>query len=303
MAPVSSRPISVLLVDADQDRARTLSERLAQDEGRGPRLLVEHAGELRQALERLARGGVDVILLDLMLPDSEGLGSFEQAFAFAPDVPVVVLTDLDDQGVAVSAVKGGAQDYLVRDEVDRTLLVRSIRYAIERHRLLSALRSLSLIDDLTGLYNRRGFMELGTQFLKLSRRSGRGGTVLFLDLDRFKTINDEHGHHVGDRALAHVADIMRSAFRRSDLVARVGGDEFAVLAPAGPGEPAERLAARVREGLEEFNRTGTEPYELRASLGVARFESGERTGLEALLASADSDMYEEKRSKLRMTTS
>lgn len=302
MAPVSSRPTTALLVDADQERARRLGESLAEGEGRGPRVLAEYASELAEALRRLARGGVDVVLLDLMLPDSDGLGTFEQAFAFAPEVPVVVLTDVDDEAMAVSAVRGGAQDYLVRSEVDSRAVARSIRYAVERHRLLTALRSLSLIDDLTGLYNRRGFMELGTQFLKLSRRSGRGATVLFLDLDRFKGINDEHGHHVGDRALVNVADVVRGAFRRSDLVARVGGDEFAVLAPASSAEPAEMLEERVRQGLDEFNLLSKEPYQLRASLGVARFEPGQPAGLEALLAAADADMYDEKRSKNKVAT-
>lgn len=302
MAPVSSRPTTALLVDADQERARRLGESLAEGEGRGPRVVSEYASELSEALRRLARGGVDVVLLDLMLPDSDGLGTFEQAFAFAPEVPVVVLTDVDDEAMAVNAVKGGAQDYLVRSEVDARAVARSMRYAVERHRLLTALRSLSLIDDLTGLYNRRGFMELGTQFLKLSRRSGRGATVLFLDLDRFKGINDEHGHHVGDRALVNVADVVRGAFRRSDLVARVGGDEFAVLAPATSAEPAEMLEERVRQGLDEFNLLGKEPYQLRASLGVARFEPGQPVGLEALLAAADTDMYDEKRSKNKVAT-
>lgn len=302
MAPVSSRPISLLLVDADPSRARALAEDLASDPGRGPRIVSETVEELAEGLKRVSRGGVDAVVLDLVLPDSDGLATLERALAFAPEVPILVLTDLADESLAVAAVQGGAQDYLVRDEVDTRLLVRAIRHAIERHRLLSALRSLSLIDDLTGLYNRRGFMELGTQFLKLSRRSGKGAVVLFLDLDGFKAINDEHGHHVGDRALAHVADVVRGAFRRSDLVARVGGDEFAVLAPAVSGEPAEMLAGRVRQCLAEFNAMDREPYELKASLGVARFDSGGPVGLESLLAAADANMYEEKRSKNKVAT-
>lgn len=302
MAVVSPRPISVLLVDADGARAATLAHELGQDAGRGPQLDVEHVGELRGALERLARGGVDVVLLDLMLPDSQGLATFEQAFAFAPDVPIVVLTDLDDEALAVSSVQGGGQDYLVRGEVDRRVMVRALRYAIERHRLLSALRSLSLIDDLTGLYNRRGFQELGGQFLKLARRSGRGASLLYLDLDRFKSINDQHGHLLGDRALGQVAEILRGAFRRSDLVARVGGDEFAVLAPASSDEPAEMLTARVRQGLDAFNLAAAEPYRLRASLGMASCQTADGLTLDDLLAMADAAMYRDKRSKQQVAT-
>jgi diguanylate cyclase (GGDEF)-like protein len=302
MPAVSPRPLSVLLVDADQRRAQELGGALSQEEARGPRVEIEYAEELRLALERLGKGGIDVTLLDLMLPDSAGLGTFEQAFAFAPDVPLVVLTDVDDEALAVASVRGGAQDYLVRGEVDRRVLVRALRYAVERHRLLSALRSLSLIDDLTGLYNRRGFTELGVQFLKLARRSGRGASLLFLDLDRFKAINDAHGHHVGDRALVQVGDILRSVFRRSDLLARVGGDEFAVLAPASSDEPADMLEARVRLGLEQFNQSGAEPYRLHASRGMVSCQAADRASLDELLASADGAMYDEKRRKRQVVT-
>lgn len=301
MSAVAPRPTVVLLVDGDHQRARTLARELEEGLGdRGPALRLEHASELQTALERLSRGGVDVVLLDIVLPDSQGLVTFEQAYAFAPDVPFVVFTDVDDETTAVAAVQAGAQDYLVRSEIDARGLLRSIRYSIERHRLLMALKSLSLIDDLTGLYNRRGFMELGTQFLKLLRRSGRGATLLYLDLDRFKRINDAHGHHVGDRALIHVAEILRAAFRRSDLIARVGGDEFAVLAPATSSEPAEMLDRRVREGLASFNNSAVDAYRLDASLGLARAEPGERFRLEDVLAAADAAMYEEKRTKRKV---
>lgn len=184
---------------------------------------MEWAGELSQALARLSQGGIDAVLLDLDLPDSQGMVTFERTYAFATDVPIIVLTSTSDEAVGVSTVQGGAQDFLVKEEIIPAILARAVRHAIERHRLLSALKSLSLIDDLTGLYNRRGFADLGEQYLKLARRTTRGVTMVFLDLDRFKTINDSLGHHVGDRALIKVADILKATFRRSDIIARLGG--------------------------------------------------------------------------------
>ncbi|HSR41006.1 MAG TPA: diguanylate cyclase, partial [Longimicrobiales bacterium] len=228
MSSAIQRPVKVLLVEHDPDGQGEM--RASLEGARGMRLDVEQVGELGEGLERLSHGGVDVVLLDLFLPDGDGVATFERAHAFAPHVPIVVLTGRDDPGLAFSTVQGGAQDYLVRGAVETSEIVRSIRYALERHRLLSALRSLSLLDELTGLYNQDGFTKLGEQYLELARRSERGGALLYVDVDRFGTINEGLGHHVGDRALRKLADLLRSTVRSSDLIARLGADEFAVLA-------------------------------------------------------------------------
>jgi diguanylate cyclase (GGDEF)-like protein len=289
------RPIKVLLVESDQSYHDQLATELAGSEHGG--LSLVWSGELSQALAQLARGGFDAILLSLELPDSQGMLTFDRAYAFSPDVPIVVLTDEADEEAATATVQAGAQDYLVKGEITTPLLIRSLRHAVERHRLFSALRSLSLIDDLTGLYNRRGFADLGEQYLKLARRSGRGVTMVFVDLDRFKTINDSLGHHVGDRALMKVADILRATFRRSDIIARLGGDEFGVLALEASDESSESLVERLRERVREFNATSPEPYQLAISVGMARQEEQPGLRLEDLVAEADSAMYREKHEK------
>jgi len=295
-ALLHQRPIKVLLVESDREYLGELRRQLGDvRSGRG--IDIEWAGELSEALARLAQGGIDAVLLDLELPDSQGMVTFERAYAFAPDVPIIVLTNVADEDVAMSTVQAGAQDFLVKDEVSTSVLARAVRYGIERHQLLSALRSLSLIDDLTGLYNRRGFADLGEQYLKLARRTARGVAVVFLDLDHFKAINDSLGHHVGDRALQRVADILRATFRRSDIIARLGGDEFAVLALEASGESAEALIDRLRERFRHFNESEGEPYSLSASIGMARHDGDLRMRLEDLLAQADGSMYDEKRGK------
>ena len=292
---MQQRPVKILLVESDREYLDDLRERLSVL--RQGELDIEWAGELSEALARLTQGGIDAILLDLDLPDSSGMVTFERAYAFAPDVPIIVLTDEADEKVAMATVQGGAQDYLVKAEVKASVLARSVRHAIERHRLLSALRSLSLIDDLTGLYNRRGFSDLGEQYLKLAKRSARGVTMVYLDLDRFKTINDSLGHHVGDRALLKVADILKATFRRSDIIARLGGDEFGVLALEASRESSELLIVRLRESISEFNETSSDPYQLSISIGMARHEGDMRVRLEDLVEEADSVMYKEKHGK------
>jgi len=296
---LQQRPIKVLLVDSDESYVDTLHDGLGPEQR--ALLNLEWVGELSQARARLTQGGFDVVLLSLELEDSQGMVTFDRAYAFAPDVPIIVVSDEADEERAVSAVQAGAQDYLVKSEASPSLLVRAIRHAIERHRLFSALRSLSLIDDLTGLYNRRGFADLGEQYLKLARRSGRGVTMVYLDLDRFKTINDSLGHHVGDRALIKVADILRATFRRSDIIARLGGDEFGVLALEAADESSETLIERLRERVADFNESSPEPYQLSVSVGMAHHDDDPRVRLEDLVAEADRAMYAEKHEKRAAT--
>ena len=128
---MSNKP-RVLLIEDNPGDARLIWEMLA--EVKGSPVDLKYADRLSSGLERLAEGGIDVILLDLSLPDSEGLDTFAQVHARAPQVPIIVLTGLDDESLAVKAVREGAQDYLVKGQVDGRLLVRAIRYAIERHR-------------------------------------------------------------------------------------------------------------------------------------------------------------------------
>lgn len=292
---MQQRPIKVLLVESDESYLDELQGGLV--EGNEDALDLEMVEELSQALARLSQGGFDAILMSLDLTDSQGMVTFDRAYAFAPDVPIIVLTREPDEDAAVATVQGGAQDYLVKSEITPAMLVRAVRHAIERHRLFSALRSLSLIDDLTGLYNRRGFSDLGEQYLKLARRSGRGVTMVYLDLDRFKTINDSLGHHVGDRALLKVADILRATFRRSDIIARLGGDEFGVLALKAADESSELLVERLRESIVDFNESSPESYQLSISIGMSHHEDDLRVRLEDMVAEADSAMYREKHGK------
>lgn len=289
------RPIKVLLVESDEDFIDELEAGLSVSHAGA--LDVEWVGDLSQALARLTQGGFDAVLLALDLPDSQGMVTFDRAYAFAPDVPILVMAPEADEDEAVTTVQSGAQDYLVMNEVGPSLIVRSVRHAIERHRLFSALRSLSLIDDLTGLYNRRGFADLGEQYLKLARRGGRGVTMVYLDLDRFKTINDSLGHHVGDRALLKVADILRATFRRSDIIARLGGDEFGVLALEAADESAELLVERLRERVLDFNESSSEPFQLAVSIGMAHHDDDPKVRLEDMVAEADAAMYREKHGK------
>lgn len=253
---------------------------------------VTHAGTLADGLAKLSEGDVDLILLDLSLPDAHGLETLELVREQERDVPVVILTGMNDEELAVTAMQAGAQDYLVKDQINTQLLTRTIRYSIERHRLL---RSLSLFDDLTELYNRRGFVTLADQHLKLARRKGEHCLLVYVDLDGLKQINDAHGHHEGSAAIRHAADILRDTFRQADIAARLGGDEFTVMLTDASPMDTELLRTRLQSNIDKFNRTGERLFQISMSVGIALFDPSSQTTLDELMNEADRLMYERKR--------
>ncbi|MGZ5435849.1 MAG: GGDEF domain-containing protein [Pyrinomonadaceae bacterium] len=191
---------------------------------------------------------------------------------------------------------------LVRDvDGDPAHFIFQIQDITERKRVEAALQNLSLIDELTGLYNRRGFMAVTEQHLAAIRRNKQVPVILYADLDGLKTINDSLGHHEGDRALKKTGDILKDTFRTSDIVARLGGDEFVVLAAIGQEEVADSLTERLQERFDISNAQANRPYQLSISVGVVHFDSTD-TSIEEVTARADRSMYEDKRRKhsLRM---
>lgn len=289
--------ISIVLIGGNLGDARLVREELSQtDEGAFD---LEHADRLATGVERLAKGDVDVVLLDLQLPDSEESHAFTGVQRYALEVPIIVLAGADDTSLGLQAVREGAQDYLVMGQVDGRLLWRAMRHAMARQRMMAELRGLSLVDELTGLNNRRGFVALAQQQWKIAKRSGRGMVLLFADMDGLKEINDTLGHHEGDRALIAVAESFRSMFREADIVARLGGDEFAVLAVDAREEHAELLVARLQASLDLRNAEGSAPYILSMSVGVVAYDPQQPCSLEELVARADAAMYEQKKAKRR----
>ena len=187
---------------------------------------IAHVVNLEFAAERLATGPADVLLLDLGMKPRQERAFVKPARAAAPDTPMVVLSESEDELLAIDVLREGVQDCLNKQQLDRTALVRALRYSMERHRLQKNLQNLSLIDDLTGLYNRRGFLALAEQHLRIIQRKG-AALLIYLDLDDLKLINDCYGHLEGNRALVVTANVFRACFRQSDILARLGGDDSA----------------------------------------------------------------------------
>jgi len=284
----------VLVVSDQEEEARRVRDLLADAD---PDRFGVLASAPQASLGRLARGGIDVVLLAMSLSARRGFATFTQLRALAPAVPFLFLSDADDERNGLEAVRAGAQDFLVKSEVDGPVLAHALRLAIERHRLHAALLDLALVDDLTGLYNRRGFLTLATRDLRLARRGNETLLVAFADLDDLKGVNDTAGHAVGDRALRDTAALLRQTFRDSDLVARIGGDEYAVLVRHAGPESAEVLAERLKRQLRDFNRRAARPYQLSISLGFATHKASTLGSVAGLLERADRALYRDKRRK------
>jgi len=254
-----------------------------------------HVRTLDEALRVLGVARFDVVLLDLMLPDADGVAALTAVGDANAGAPIIALTAPDDLAVGDACIREGAQDCLIKNELTGRALARSIRYAIARVRNQEALRQLSLTDELTGLYNRRGLGLLGEQQLKLARRSGRGFVLATIDLDGLKGINDTFGHQEGDVAIVQTANILRSTFRSADVLARVGGDEFVVLAVDAVTAVESVVADRLRARLAEHNRTHTRGYSLSFSIGTTRVDPGRASTLDQLIGEADRLLYTGKR--------
>ena len=287
--------IKILLIEDNPGDVRMIREMLSDI--KGARFHTESAEKLSEGLKRLSEVKFDALLLDLGLPDSNGMETLLRVISQYPELPVIVLTGLADEQAGVRAVHQGAQDYLTKGETNSDLLIRSIRYAIERKRLLTEMRNLSLRDHLTGLYNRRGFFALAEQRFKVARRENTRLLFIIADLDGLKAINDTYGHELGDHALKDAADILKDTFRESDIIGRIGGDEFAIVVAENVPESAETVTSRIRDKIAAFKKEHIRHYQLSISIGIAHCDPASSCSIDEMLANADELMYQQKKAK------
>ena len=156
---------------------------------------------------------------------------------------------------------------------------------------------LATMDELTMLSNRRGFEALSQHAIGLCRRLDKPATLLYLDLDRFKPINDRFGHAEGDRALVSFALILKATFRESDVIGRLGGDEFAVLMTNASDQELQAALGRLKESIDRHNLEQQRGYDILYSVGTAEFDAARHSGVADLMAQADTLMYEDKRAR------
>ncbi len=238
--------------------------------------------------------GCVAILLDLGLPDCQGLEAVDLLKAHTGDVPIVVLTGIDNDQLGLAAVVAGAQDYLVKGSFDAALLRRSLSYAVQRKQVERALVERALHDELTGLPSRRLLVDRIGSAQRRCARDALQGALLFLDLDRFKQVNDQYGHATGDAVLREVARRLAAVLRASDTLARVGGDEFVVLLPSVTGPlDAEGVGQKLIEAVLALDSVDGCDVAFDASVGITLFQA-EGMDADVLLHRADAAMYAAK---------
>lgn len=273
--------ISILCISSDEE-VSFIRALLKESPYRGSR--TYHARSISTA--PLTRH-YDLIITDL----SDGIESILSLKQLYPHIPVLYFGD--NSRLAKRAISLGAQDYLPKDEIDATSFSRAIVFAKNREEITEQLKEKTFTDELTGLYNRRGFMTLMQQQMLVTTRSHQGFILFLFDIDWFKKINDRYGHLIGDDALIQTAWCLRKAFRSHDIVGRIGGDEFAVLALNSHPEGEAIFKRHLFSRLKELNATHR-PYFISCSIGSAYYCNNGLT-LQELLEQADNDLYLDKK--------
>lgn len=263
-------------------------------------------------------GAPSLAILDWMMPEMDGLEVCRNVrrLETASSIYLILLTARSLKEDVIEGLEAGADDFLTKPfdrnelrvrlqvgarivDLQRSLAerVRELEEAVEElRRAEEELRELSLTDDLTGLYNRRGFFTLAEHYFKTARRTNQSSLVIYADMDGLKQINDNFGHDEGSQAISKTADILRQTFRESDIIARLGGDEFVILA-ADASDGLDNVGRRLQEKLQTYNEQADHGYALSLSLGSVGVKADAGSTIEELVARADEAMYRHKRNK------
>jgi len=250
--------------------------------------------------EKKQRSRTNILLIDISADSESGIEAFRHYREYT-NLPIVILSNIQNEDIAIRAVQAGAQDYLIHGRIDRFLFTRIIRNAIERNRIICSLektrkleRYLAYHDPLTRLPNRALFFDRLVQSVAQARRTGKSMAVLFLDLDGFKKVNDTLGHSAGDLLLITTAERITKCIRESETAARLGGDEFGViLSEITHEQDAAIVADRILETVGESVQLADREYYVKTSVGISLFPS-DGNEPKSLVKNADTAMYRAK---------
>ena len=287
---MNTKPLKLLLLEDGCKDARFLQKAIA-DGGSFECDLVKLEGLERALAERAEEP--PILLLRSASSGSRLSTDLKRIREIASNVLVLVLPNRQDGLVHPGAVACDTEKSNGRHRLSLKKLARILRCGLRQNQVESALSHLVISDELTGLYNRRGFLLLGSERMKLAHSMKKNVLLFFADLDNLKQINDQYGHQEGDQALLKTADVFRNTFRNSDITGRFGGDEFTALVIEDFGHTSDTISKRLQENMAELSANNTQ-YPLSLSVGMTRYAAEFRSSLKKLLAQADQALYKQK---------
>ena len=283
----------ILLIDDDRMQFRLTQAHF--NNFRGESFALDWAATYEEGLAKLLEGKHAACLLDYQLGERNGLELIREAVADGSRTPIVFLTAESSERIDIEAMNAGALDYLVKGEISSRTLERSLRYALKLGDTLEALRQLATRDQLTGLLNRREFDRIIAEEEERTRRFGHPFSLVLVDIDHFKVVNDTHGHQAGDVVLQEVARRLSEGLRSVDRAARFGGEEFALILMqtdrAAALDAAQRACTAI--GREPISISQGVTLRLTVSAGAAELPADVSTAAE-LVAAADKALYAAK---------
>jgi len=286
-----ARQKTILIVDDNEDNIEMLMALL----GDRYDLLASLDGE--RALTLLEEESVDLILLDILMPGMDGFDVYRRIRSneHTQEIPVIFITVKNDEDTIEKAYKMGGADYITKPFRAREVLSR-VEKELSMQEMIRKLTVLASTDPLTKLYNRRYFSEIAQRFMALAKRDEGSLSVIMLDIDRFKQVNDIYGHQAGDAVLVNLANIIMEFLRNSDVACRFGGEEFVILLPKTSLDDAREIAQKLRKKVEEslvfLPSNGELSYTI--SLGVASADTQKDSDIDAPLKRADEALYAAK---------
>ncbi len=248
-----------------------------------------------EALGKIKGAKFDALITDIVMPEMDGIALTKKVSNHYQNFPVMVMTGYAEEYSAETAIASGAREFIRKPFSVSEFLIRFDQMMRDQKRE-ETLLALSLTDELTDLSNRRRFFVLAEQCLKVAIRAKKRSLLLYIDMDDLKWINDHRGHNGGDQALKDLAGILKKTFRESDIIARIGGDEFVVLLES-TDENVEILIARLNENIRDYNAKASQQYKVLVSVGAAQFDPDHPISIDELLSKADGSMYAQKRKR------
>jgi two-component system cell cycle response regulator len=285
---MNSRPLKLLLLEDGCKDARFLQKSIG--DGASFECELVKMDELESVLSEPTQEP-PVILLPSGDSSAQLSANLKRVREIASSLPVLVLPNSQNGLVPPAAGDGAKSNGHLRLNLKK--LARILRCGLRQNQVESELSHLALSDELTGLYNRRGFLLLGSERMKLAHGMKRNVLLFFADLDNLKQINDQFGHQEGDQALLKTAEIFRNTFRNSDITGRFGGDEFTALVIEEYGQTADTISRRLQENMAELAANNTQDP-LSLSVGMTRYAAEMRSSLKKLLVQADQALYKQK---------